>query len=144
MSKGYFDDYKDTTFGALGGENVLGGGATSALNDDVSSKVDQDGIHAKCYCERCGTTNKVTVEWPEAVIGSLGFMPPNWQVDRATGSLYAYVGCANQGCRTELRLGYTPAELKRLVLSGVEKGVLNQQWVNNQVAAINAQQAARR
>lgn len=132
-----FDDLQDTGFGALGGE---GAGAL----DRVKTSIDSAGIHNKCYCELCGTSNLVNVEWLEAIIGSLQFAPPNWQFDPKTGTLYPYIGCANPGCRREIRIGFTPAELKRYVTNAVAARQLDQNYVSQNVASITARAAQAR
>lgn len=122
MGQEAFDDLPDENFGALGG-------AGAADLDKVTTKIAPAGIMTMCACGNCGVKNRIESSWQEVVMGSLGFPPPNWRVDQATGTLYPYVGCAAGGCNRELRIGYAPQELKRLVASGVENGYVNPQWV---------------
>lgn len=122
MNKQYFEDYHDETFGALGGEGLGGSSGGAGVIGRVTTTPHRDGVHAKCLCERCGTSNEIIVEWMEAVAGSLELAPPNWHV--IDGQLCPYVGCANPGCNTAMNVGFSPAELKALVARGVQSGVL--------------------
>ena len=134
MSNEAFDDLEGLGYGALGGSG------TDAL-DQVHTAVTQNGVESKCNCGRCNLPNVITCEWNEAIIGSFGFVPPNWRVDPPTGTLFPYVGCAS--CRFEIKVGYTPGELKSYVGKAAEKNFLTPDNLNmiSQLQARAAQAA---
>lgn len=138
-----FEDVDEDAFGVFG---VLGGTGSEATSR-LKTVTKPEGIRTSgLYCEHCGTTNALTVEWLEAIYGSLGFVPRDWRVDEIKGVKYLcpHVGCSNNGCRREIRLGFTPVELKGHVQRGVQNQDVNPEWVQQQVLRIQQQVAARR
>ncbi len=102
------------------GFGSLGGGAAESL-DKITTVVKPEGIVSNCpACLKCGRRNAITIEYPEAVVGSLGFIPPNWDMDPRTRLLYPKVGCA--ACRAWVPLGVSPQELGRYVNTAVSEG----------------------
>jgi len=131
-----FEDVQEQGFGALAGSG------TEQL-DHVVTKIAPGGIESTCLCEYCGQKNLIGCNWDEVITGSLGYVPPDWRVDQATGTLYPFVGCANGGCRRPLIIGYAPRELKRYVTSGIESNLLTRQYAEGYAARVigAAQQA---
>lgn len=121
MNRSAFDDIPDQGFGALGG------GAADQL-DRVTTTVVPSGIETKCLCGRCGVKNAIDIGWDEVVIGSVQLVPPDWDVDRASGTLFPRVGCAMGGCHYLLKIGYAPSELHRYVMTGIEQGLITKEW----------------
>lgn len=131
MTQNYFDDLHDQGFGALGG------GAADKL-DQVTTKVTPQGIETLCQCGRCGRQNLIAVTWHEVITGSLGYVPPQWNVDQASGTLYPHVGCALDNCRYVIKVGYTPAELKRYKEAGIEQNYMTRQQADGFAAQVQA------
>ncbi len=135
VRKNDFDDLPDENFGALGG---LG---TDVL-EKVTQKLAPDGLHTICYCEYCGTKNAIVSNWQEVITGSMGFVARDWFVE--DGLLYPRVGCANPGCRREIGIRFTPAELARYTMGAVEQGFATPQQVGALKQQIAQSAGARR
>ncbi len=97
------------------------------------------GIETHCSCSQCGIPNIVTVEWPEAVVGSQAAVPEGWKVNREAGALSPYMDTACRSCNVWLELLFTPAELDRYVNTAVNQGILSAQAVSAQKAHVRAQ-----
>lgn len=119
MSKEDFNDVQELRNKSLG---VLGGEGADFL-EKVKTETTPAGIESTCPCGQCGRPQVITVEWPEAVIGSMSLMPPNWEHDQQSGQIYPNVGCGS--CRYQLKLLFSPQELKRLVKQGIDQGDVN-------------------
>lgn len=119
MSKEDFNDVQELRNKSLG---VLGGEGADFL-EKVKTETSPAGIESTCPCGQCGRPQVITVEWPEAVVGSMALMPPNWEHDQQSGSIYPNVGCGS--CRYQLKLLFSPQELKRLVKQGIDQGDVN-------------------
>lgn len=119
-----FDDVQELRNGSLG---VLGGEGADFL-EKVKTETTPAGIESTCPCGQCGRPQIITVEWPEAVVGSMALIPRNWELDTPTNSIFANVGCGS--CRYQLKLLFSPQELKRLVLQGIQQGDVSQGTVN--------------
>lgn len=132
-----FDDVQELRNGSLG---VLGGEGADFLEKVKTGTTDQ-GIVSICPCGQCGRPQEITVTWPEAVIGSLGLMPPNWEHDERSGSIYPNVGCGS--CRYQLPLLFSPQELKRLVHQAVQEGDVNPQYIQSLVTETKARAGMR-
>lgn len=127
-----FDDVQELRNGSLG---VLGGEGAEFL-EKVKTEVRPEGIVSTCPCGQCGRPQEITVEWPEAVIGSLSLMPPGWDHDPQSGNIFANVGCGS--CRYQLKLLFSPQELKRHILTAINQGDVSQQAIGNLVAQTKA------
>lgn len=127
-----FDDVQELRNGSLG---VLGGEGADFL-EKVKTEIKPEGIVSVCPCGQCGRPQAITVEWPEAVVGSLSLMPPNWGHDEQSGNIYANVGCGS--CRYQLKLLFSPQELKRHIMTGINQGDVSQQYIGNLVAQTKA------
>lgn len=132
----FFDDVQELRQNSLG---VLGGEGADFL-EKVKTEIGRPGITSTAPCGQCGRPQQITVEWPEAVIGSLALMPPNWQLDQTSGQIYPNIGCGS--CQYQLKLLFSPQELKRYVLAGVAEGQVPRAQVDQWAA--QAQQAAGR
>ena len=132
-----FDDVQEIRNGSLG---VLGGEGAEFL-EKVKTGTSPQGIVSVCPCGQCGRPQEITVEWPEAVIGSLSLMPPNWQHDEQSGGIYANVGCGS--CHYQLKLLFSPQELKRYVHQAVQEGDVSPQYIASLVAQTKAQAGLR-
>ena len=128
-----FDDVQELRNGSLG---VLGGEGAEFL-EKVKTGTTSEGIVSICPCGQCGRPQEITVTWPEAVIGSLSLMPPGWEYDEQSGSIYANVACGS--CRYQLKLLFSPQELKRYVHQGVQEGDVNPQYIASLVSQAQAQ-----
>lgn len=111
-----FDDVNELRVQSLG---VLGGEGSEHL-EKVKTELGPDGIHSTCTCGTCSKPNVISIGYDEAVVGSLRLLPPGWQADAETQTLYPNVGCA--GCKYQLQLRFTPVELKRLCEAAVAEG----------------------
>ncbi len=127
-----FDDVQELRNESLG---VLGGEGAEFL-EKVKTTTTPQGVVSVCPCGQCGRPQEITVEWPEAIIGSLALMPPGWDHDEQSGGIYANVGCGS--CRYQLKLLFSPQELKRLVNQGVSDGDISLQYANSMAADIKA------
>jgi hypothetical protein len=125
MSKEDFNDVQELRTKSLG---VLGGEGADFL-EKVTTQTTPAGIESKAPCGQCGRPQIITVEWPEAVVGSLSLMPPNWEYDQQSASIYPNVGCAS--CRYQMKLLFTPQELKRLVKQAIDQGEVNPQVIHS-------------
>lgn len=134
MATDPFADFQDQGFGAFDG------GAADQL-DRLPTKIVQGGIETQGVpCSNCGQKSAIGSDWQEVITGSIGFVPPNWNVDKKSGTLFPNVGCA--GCNRLIKVGYEPGELKRYVHSGIEQGFLTRQQADS--AAQQVLQAAGR
>lgn len=127
MNRDHFEDIDTETFGygALGGEAIDNFHRTSA-------KPTQAGVQIKLDCESCGTPNILTVEWPEAIIISVGAIPRGWEYDQ--GYIRPKSGCAH--CRRLVSPGITPGEAERWVKAGINARFVDPQQA--QAIALNA------
>ncbi|MES2403750.1 MAG: hypothetical protein V4567_05340 [Pseudomonadota bacterium] len=116
-----------------GGFGALGGGAAESL-DRVVTKVVPTGLQSTISCWNCGQKNLIALDWNEIIIGSVQLVPPNWDVDKKTGTLYPHVGCSFGGCHRPIKIGFTPQELNRAVLAGIEQGFITKDFANGTAA----------
>lgn len=116
MAKEGFEDLAELRTDGLG---VLSGEGAIFL-EKVKTEVTPEGIKSMCSCVHCARTNQVTISYEEAVMGMMKFMPPGWDLDQKTGSIYPNVPCA--GCQYQMKLLFTPAELKRYLDQAVAEG----------------------
>jgi hypothetical protein len=123
-----FDDVQELRNGSLG---VLGGEGSDFL-EKVKTEVKPEGIVSTCPCGQCGRPQEITVEWPEAVVGSLKLLAPNWNFDEPSGNIYANVGCGS--CNYQLKLLFSPNELKRHIMTAIQQGDVNPQDIARLVA----------
>lgn len=138
MGKQDFDDVQELRNGSLG---VLGGEGADFL-EKTKTETTPQGIDTTCTCGSCGRPNVITVEYGEAITGSENLMPEHWQFDKTSRSIFPDIGCAN--CRYQLKLLFTPQELKRLVQQAVNDGTLNPGYVNQMVAQLRQQKTQQR
>lgn len=126
-------ELKDNSLGVLGGEGA-------EFLEKVKTEIDRKGITSTCPCGQCGRPQQITVEWPEAVIGSLALLPPGWELDNQSRQIYANIGCGS--CQYQLKLLFSPQELKRYVIAGVAEGQIPRgqvdQWAANPQLAAQA------
>lgn len=131
-----FDDVQELRNKSLG---VLGGEGADFL-EKVKTEISRQGVTSTCTCGQCGKPQQITVEWPEAVIGSLALMPPHWQLDPPSRQIFPNVPCGS--CQYQLKLLFSPQELKRAVNAGIAEGQISgaivQQWVANPNLAAEA------
>lgn len=137
MSKEDFNDVQELRTKSLG---VLGGEGAEFL-EKVKTETTPAGIESTCPCGQCGRPQIITIEWREAVIGSLHLMPENWNHDEQTGNIYANVGCGS--CRYQLKLLFSPQELKRYVAQGIQEGVVSPRVINDLVVDTKARAGIR-
>src|SRR5690606_9981256 len=92
---------------------------------DVQSRrtFTQAGVKVRLDCTSCGAPNVMTIEWPEAIIISVGAIPPGWKYDQ--GYIRPEIGCAQ--CRRLLSPGVTPSEAERWVKAGINARFVNPQ-----------------
>ncbi len=114
------EDFRTDGLGVLGGEG-------GTFLEKVTTSTTPAGIASKCTCGQCSRQCVVTVGYEEAVIGSLKLMPPDWQYDQRSNSIYPNVACG--ACPYLLKLLFTPQELKRHVERAVSEGLLPRQQV---------------
>jgi len=126
----YFEDVdtENMGFGALGGSAVEN-------HHRVKAKPTQEGVQVKIDCDSCGAPNVMTILWPEAIVISVGAIPPNWRFDR--GYIRPQVGCGQ--CRRLVSPGVTPDEAERWV-----RAAISAKFVPAQKAQALAKQAAGR
>lgn len=117
-----FDDLPD-------GYGALGGGAAEGL-DRVTTKVVPTGIESTISCWNCGKKNLIGCDWREVITASIGYLPPNWDLDKKTNTLFPVLGCAGGGCNRQIKIGFTPQELTRCVAAGIEQGYITQPQVD--------------
>jgi hypothetical protein len=126
------DEVNGRDFGSLGGEGM-------SYHDTAKSQLVAEGVATRIRCEQCGTTNVLTVDWPELAVLSQSQLPSGWMLVK--GNAVPNVGCRNGGCRSLLRVGFTPDEatkhLKAGIAGGKVSGAAVQQWVQ-QVQARSA------
>lgn len=120
-----------------GGYGALGGGAAEGL-DRVVTKVTPPGLSSTISCWNCGRKNGIDLDWKEIITGSLGFLPPNWDVDKKTGTLFPVCGCTGSGCNRQIKIGYTPQELKRCVQTGIEQNFITKADAESYAASVLA------
>lgn len=136
MAREDFNDVQELRNKSLG---VLGGEGADFL-EQTRTETTPAGIDTKCVCGSCGRPAVVTVEYAEAITGGEGMMPEHWQHDPSSGSIYPVVGCVN--CRYELKLLFTPRELKALVQKAVAEGFVNGPAAQAKSLQVQAQRAA--
>lgn len=116
MAKEGFEDLSELRTDGLG---VLSGEGATFL-EKVKTEITPEGIKSMCSCVHCARTNQVTISYEEAIIGMMKFMPPNWNIDQKTGQIFPIVACG--GCQYEMKLLFTPGELKRYVDQAAAEG----------------------
>ena len=138
----FFDDVQELRNESLG---VLGGEGAAYL-EKVKTEVTPAGIVSQCPCGQCGKPNIITVEWPEAIVGSQKLKPRDWELDtdKSSGkvSIFPNVPCAT--CHYQLKLLFTPQELSRLIDTGIRQGDINGAWAQSYAAQVVQQAGGRR
>ena len=125
----HFTDVDVTQFG-YGGL----GGAGADNHEKATARPTAQGVVIALNCDNCGSPNRLTIEWPEAIVISTGNLPQGWKIDQ--GYIRPDVGCAN--CRRLVTPGVTPDEAQRWVKAGISA-----RFVNPQQAQAIVQQATR-
>lgn len=118
MNREHFEDIDTESLG-FGG---LGGSAIENLHK-TTARPTQAGVKVRLDCTSCGAPNVMTIEWPEAIIISVGAIPPGWKYDQ--GYIRPEIGCAQ--CRRLLSPGVTPSEAERWVKAGINARFVNPQ-----------------
>jgi hypothetical protein len=126
------DEVNGRDFGSLGGEGM-------SYHDTAKSQLAPDGVATRIRCEQCGTTNMLTVEWPELVILSQSQLPPGWMLVK--GNAVPNVGCRNGGCRSMLRVGFTPDEATKHLKAGIAANKISGAQVQQMVQQVQARGA---
>lgn len=121
MNREHFEDIDTENLG-FGG---LGGAAIENLHK-TTARPTKDGVKVKLDCSSCGAPNVMTIEWPEAIVISVGAIPPGWKYD--SGYIRPEIGCAQ--CRRLLSPGVTPDEATRWVKAAVNARFVDPQQAN--------------
>src|SRR5690606_11011146 len=100
----------------------LGGSAIENLHK-TTARPTQAGVTVRLDCPPCGPPNVMTIEWPEAIITSVGAIPPGRKYDQ--GYIRPEIGCAP--CRPLLPPGATPSGAERWVKAGINARFVNPQ-----------------
>lgn len=132
----FFNDVQELRDGSLG---VLGGDGAAYL-EKTKTETTTKGIETACPCGSCGKPNVITVEYGEAITGGEGLIPDHWEFDQKSGSIFPNVGCAH--CNYQLKLLFTPKELKSLMSRAVNEGVVDGNQVVAATQRIRQQKAA--
>ncbi len=114
----YFEDVDVDNLGF----GALGGGAIEN-HERAGAKPRREGVVVSVNCQHCGTPNRMTIEWPEAIIISAGAIPQGWEYHE--GYIRPRVGCGS--CKHLVSPGITPDEAARWVRAGINAKFVNAQ-----------------
>jgi hypothetical protein len=110
----------------LAGYGVLSGPGADQHHSARQSQ-DKFGAVYVLSCDRCGTVNRLTVEWAELVYGAHRQLPPRWQYDAHNGGLTPPMGCVQ--CREVLRIRLLPDECARQIKAGLHANLVRQDQI---------------